>query len=73
MLHHWLTNMEINSLRQYEHHFILHLLNGVCDEYEEVSTHCKKLLEEHGNNMRDALKQLGEEDEKMSIDGGNSL
>jgi hypothetical protein len=30
-----------------------------------------KQLEEYGNNMKDALIQLGEEEEKMSVDGGN--
>jgi hypothetical protein len=71
ILAHWLSNMEINSLRQYEHHFILYLLNGITDEYAEVSKTCKNLLEDHGNNMKDALKQMGiDEEEKMSIDEG---
>ena len=69
---HWLNNLEINSLRQYEHHFILYLLNGIADEHEDISKHCKQLVEDHGKNMKEALIKLGEEDEKMSIDGGNS-
>lgn len=72
VLKHWLTNLEINSLRTYEHHFVLFLLNGIADEYQEVSNNCTVLLESHGNNMRDALIKLGEEEEPMSIDGGNS-
>jgi hypothetical protein len=33
VLKHWLTNMEINSLRKYENHFVLFLLNGISDEH----------------------------------------
>lgn len=32
VLEHWMTNMEINSLRVFEDHFILFLLNGIADE-----------------------------------------
>lgn len=69
MLHHWLTNMEIHSLIKYENHFVLFLLNGLSDEIPEISKACKTMLEEHGKNMHDALIQMGEEEEKMSIDG----
>jgi hypothetical protein len=37
------------------------LLNGIADENLEISNKCKKLLDEHGKNMKDALIQLGEE------------
>ena len=47
--------MEIHSLRKYEHHFVLFLLNGTADEIPEISKACKDLLEEHGKNMHDAL------------------
>ena len=72
MLRHWLSNMEIHSLRKFENHFVLYLLNGIADEVPEISQHCQEMIEEHGRNMRDALVQLGEEEEKMSVDGGSS-
>ena len=55
VLPHWLTSMEIHSLRKYEHHFVLFLLNGTADEIPEISKACKDLLEEHGKTMHDAL------------------
>jgi hypothetical protein len=72
VMKHWLTNMEIHSLRKYEHHLVLFLLNGLSDEIPEISKSCKGMLEEHGKNMRDALIQMGEEEEKMSVDGSGS-
>jgi hypothetical protein len=47
--------MEIHSLRKYEHHFVLYLLNGLSDEVPEISKTSHELLEEHGKNMHDAL------------------
>ena len=67
VLQHWLTNMEINSLRQFEHNFILFLLNGMTDEQADISQHCKELIEEHGRTMKDALMQMGEEEAKESM------
>ena len=69
LLRQWLTTMEIHSLMKYEHHFVLYLINGMSDEIEEIRTWSKSMLEEHGRNMRDALVQMGEESEKMSVDG----
>lgn len=63
MLSHWMTHMEINSLRKYENHFVMFLLNGIADENVDISKNCREFLEKHGLRMRDALKQLGEEDE----------
>lgn len=62
---HWMVKMEIQSLKQFESSFILFLLNGVADENKEISQGCINFLEEHGNRMRDALKQLGELDIDM--------
>lgn len=73
VMRHWLVNIEIHSLRKYEHHFVLFLLNGLSDEIIDIGGVCKELLEEHGKTMREALIQMGEEQEesdKMSIDGG---
>ena len=60
--------MEINSLRQHEHHFILFLLNGIADEIPEIREKCKNVLEEHGKNMKEALIEMGEEEQKMNHD-----
>jgi len=59
-----MTNMEIQSLRAFEHHFILYLLNGISDDHAEISSSCTDFLEEHGKRMREALQALGEEEGK---------
>eukprot|EP00351_Strombidinopsis_sp_SopsisLIS2011_P003155 CAMPEP_0116878956 /NCGR_PEP_ID=MMETSP0463-20121206/10707_1 /TAXON_ID=181622 /ORGANISM="Strombidinopsis sp, Strain SopsisLIS2011" /LENGTH=61 /DNA_ID=CAMNT_0004527697 /DNA_START=778 /DNA_END=963 /DNA_ORIENTATION=- len=55
--------MEINSLRKYESHFVMFLLNGIADDNPDISKTCREFLEKHGLRMRDALKQLGEEED----------
>eukprot|EP00347_Sterkiella_histriomuscorum_P014258 403361569 len=65
VLNHWLNNLEINSLKEYDPILVQFLLNGVTDEYPEIQNRCISMLEDHGKNMRDALIQLGEEDAKM--------
>ena len=55
VLRHWMTNMELASLRDQESHLIQFLLNGIADENEQVRTSCQKFLEEHGARMRQAL------------------
>ena len=55
VLEHWLTNMDIHSQKEYDATFVLFLLNGITDEYNEIQQKCIVLLEEHGKNMRDAL------------------
>ena len=59
-----MTNMEISSLRTYESHMILFLLNGLSDENKEVSEACRLFLEEHGKRMKEALQVLGEEEQE---------
>jgi hypothetical protein len=69
VLNHWINNMEINSLKEYDSTFVLFLLNGISDENIEISEKCIAMLEDHGKNMKEALIQLGDElDEKMNID-----
>lgn len=51
----WLTELELHSLRSFEYHFLLFLLNGVADGEQVVSDKCKLLLEEHGVRMKQAL------------------
>ena len=60
--------MELKSLRSFESNFVLYLLNGAADENQEIATQCIQFLEEHGERMKDALKQLGEDDEEMKSD-----
>ena len=62
----WMTNMDIKSVRLFESTFILFLLNGIADEVEEIARPNETFLEEHGARMRDALKQLGEDEEMLS-------
>lgn len=38
------------------------LLNGISDEVLEISPQCIVFIEDHGKRMKDALKQLGEEE-----------
>ena len=69
VLKYWMVHMELKSLRKFESNFILYLLNGAADENQEIATLCIDFLEEHGARMRDALRQLGEdEDEEMKSD-----
>eukprot|EP00350_Pseudokeronopsis_sp_OXSARD2_P004860 CAMPEP_0170561932 /NCGR_PEP_ID=MMETSP0211-20121228/57869_1 /TAXON_ID=311385 /ORGANISM="Pseudokeronopsis sp., Strain OXSARD2" /LENGTH=60 /DNA_ID=CAMNT_0010878165 /DNA_START=703 /DNA_END=882 /DNA_ORIENTATION=+ len=56
--------MEINCLKDLDHHFILFLLNGVSDDNKEISTKCIQMLETHGQQMKEALVALGEEEEE---------
>lgn len=57
--------MDYNAIKQFEANFILFLLNGAADENKEISQGCISFLEEHGNRMRDARRQLGDEDVEM--------
>ena len=59
-----MTNMEISSLRTYESHMVLFLLNGLSDENKDVSEACRLFLEEHGKRMKEALQVLGEEEQE---------
>ena len=46
---------------------MLFLLNGIADENEDIRHQCTNMLEEHGKTMRDALVQLGEESEDVTM------
>lgn len=73
VLQHWMTHMELTSLRLFEAPFVLFLLNGVADDIKEISQSCIKFLEDHGKRMREALKAIGEEDdEEMKTDNEGS-
>ena len=56
-----MTSMDISAIKIFEGDFVLVLLNGVADEQEEIRSVCSEFLEAHGNRMRDALKQLGDD------------
>ena len=62
VVRHWMTKMEVKSLRGFEHHFILFLLNGIADENQEISAQSIEFLEAHGKRMKEVLQVL-EEDE----------
>jgi len=55
VLRHWMTNMELASLREQEKHLIQFLLNGIADDNESVRSSSLTFLEEHGARMRSAL------------------
>jgi gas vesicle protein len=64
-----MKNMEYQSLRDSETHFILFLLNGISDDNKDISNKCQTFLEDHGKRMREALKALGEdEDEELKTE-----
>jgi hypothetical protein len=60
--------MEINSLKEYDPTFVLFLLNGMSDENQDIASSCVQMLEEHGKHMREALIQLGEEEDALMVD-----
>jgi hypothetical protein len=66
VLKHWMTFMEIQSLKVFEEVFILFLLNGISDEQSDISSQCRSFLEEHGKRMREALQLLHEEDQSSN-------
>ena len=37
VLKHWMTHMELKSLRNFESSFVLYLLNGASDENQEIA------------------------------------
>jgi len=66
VVHHWINNMEINSLKAFDPTFVLFMLNGVADESQDIAEKCAQMLEEHGTNMREALVKLGEEEDMVT-------
>jgi hypothetical protein len=60
----WMTKMELSYLRINEKHFLSFLLNGLSDDFKEISDLCLEFLEVHGKRMREALLALGEEQEE---------
>jgi hypothetical protein len=67
----WMTKMELTAMRQYEHHFIIYLLNGLSDDCPEINASCRNFLEVHGARMKETLQVLGKEaeDEDMKTEG----
>ena len=68
VIDYWLRNMDINSTKKYEKDLLLFLLNGASDEIEEIQQESILILERHGNDMKEALEAIGEEDESMKVD-----
>lgn len=50
---------------------LLFLLNGASDETDSVREKAIQILERHGNDMKEALIQLGEEKENGDEDEEN--
>ena len=74
VLQSWMTKMELTAMRQYEHHFIIYLLNGLSDDCPEINAECREFLEVHGTRMKETLQALGKEeaqDEEMKTEGEN--
>jgi hypothetical protein len=66
--------MEVYSMKQNYHYFVLFLLNGISDDSKDISVKCQILLEDHGNKMREVYKVLGEDEEqKMDVDSDGVL
>jgi hypothetical protein len=63
VIDYWLQKMDINATKKFEKDLILFLLNGASDDIEEIRDESVQILERHGNDMRDALIRLGEEDD----------
>jgi len=63
--------MDINSTKKFEKDLLLFLLNGASDEIEEIQQESIQILERHGNDMKEALEAIGEEDESMKVDEEN--
>lgn len=61
----WLTNMDINPLKKFEKDLVMLLLNGVAEPLlEDISIKSADVLEAHGNNMKEALAVLEEDEEE---------
>jgi len=71
VIDYWLRNMDINSTKKFEKDLLLFLLNGASDEIEEIQQESIQILERHGNDMKEALEAIGEEDESMKVDEEN--
>lgn len=68
VIDYWLQHMDIHSIQKYEKDLLLFLLNGVADENEQVRDPAIEILERHGNDMKEALVKLGEEEEGKDKD-----
>lgn len=64
VLFHWMKNMDIHYLKQYEPDMVQFLLNGISDDKLDIAPQCIEFLEEHGKRMREAMKALGDDEEE---------
>ena len=55
------------QIQKFENDLILFLLNGASDEIEDIRDLSIKILERHGNDMKEALIALGDEQD-MAVD-----
>lgn len=68
VIDYWLKNMDINAIKKFEKDLLLFLLNGVADEIEEIRDESIQILERHGNDMKEALIRIGEEEENKDVE-----
>lgn len=58
-------------INKFQKDLLLFLLNGASDETDSVREKAIQILERHGNDMKEALIQLGEEKENGDEDEEN--
>lgn len=63
VIDYWLRKMDIYAIKKFEKDLILFLLNGAADEIEEIRDESIQIMERHGNDMKEALATIGEEDD----------
>mmetsp|Transcript_2476 Transcript_2476/g.4180 ORF Transcript_2476/g.4180 Transcript_2476/m.4180 type:complete len:84 (+) Transcript_2476:456-707(+) len=62
VLFHWMKNIELHQLKQYDHQFVQFLLNGIADDKLDIGPKCIDFLEQHGLRMQEALVAIGDEE-----------
>lgn len=62
---HWMKEMDIHYLKQFEADMAQFLLNGISDDKLDIGPTCIDFLEEHGKRMKEAMKALGEDEEEL--------
>ena len=68
VIDYWLKNMDIHATKKMQKDLLLFLLNGVSDEIEDIRDMSIEILERHGNDMKEALVALGEEEENKDVE-----
>lgn len=65
MVEFWMNNLEIHALKKFDADLVHFMLNSISeDEHPDMMEKSIGILEYHGVQMKDAMLQLGEEDEE---------